>query len=88
MSLRLFRNIRSLCAKTRLLTLGEKVMKQIFRVFFIALVTMAFAGCNTVDGLGKDLTKAGDKIQKTTVKVLDRDKDGCIGDCKKKKKKK
>ncbi len=35
-------------------------------VFAIALagLGMALGGCNTVEGMGKDIRKAGDKIEK------------------------
>ena len=34
------------------------------RILSIALVfTLAFAGCNTMRGLGKDIEKGGEKIQ-------------------------
>jgi predicted small secreted protein len=36
------------------------------RMSVIALLALAFAGCNTVQGVGKDIEKAGEAIQKTT----------------------
>ncbi len=38
------------------------------KVFSVAafLVAFALAGCNTVNGMGKDIEKAGEAIQKST----------------------
>jgi entericidin B len=37
------------------------------RKVYILLVISAFlAGCNTVDGMGKDLEKAGEAVQKSS----------------------
>ena len=34
------------------------------RLFVLGLATaMLLAGCNTMEGLGKDISKAGDKIE-------------------------
>ncbi|MEY4599436.1 MAG: Entericidin EcnA/B family [Pseudomonadota bacterium] len=38
-------------------------MKQLIMILFSAMV---LAGCNTVAGVGKDLEKAGEAIQKST----------------------
>jgi len=35
-------------------------------LFIFALVSVAGIGCNTAHGFGKDLEKAGDKIQEGT----------------------
>jgi predicted small secreted protein len=32
----------------------------------IAAAVLALAGCNTVEGIGQDIEKAGDAIQKST----------------------
>ncbi len=34
--------------------------------FFLLLGAVMLAGCNTVNGLGKDLEKAGEAVQKST----------------------
>ena len=34
------------------------------RVFFIALMALVLAGCNTMEGLGKDVKKGGEAIEK------------------------
>ena len=35
-------------------------------LFFVALLSVAFlTGCNTMQGVGKDLEKAGEKIEKS-----------------------
>ena len=39
-------------------------MKRALAILSILLVTAAFTGCNTMKGLGKDVEKAGEKIQK------------------------
>jgi predicted small secreted protein len=31
----------------------------------VLLLGVSLAGCNTVEGIGKDLSKLGDKIEKT-----------------------
>jgi predicted small secreted protein len=33
------------------------------------LATLLLAGCNTVQGLGKDISRAGDKIEETARKA-------------------
>jgi len=34
-------------------------------IILIALM-MTFAGCNTINGMGKDIEKAGEAVQKST----------------------
>ena len=36
------------------------------RVIAIALAALFFVGCNTVQGVGKDIEKAGEVIQKSS----------------------
>ena len=43
----------------------ENPMKPMISVL-IAAAVLALAGCNTVEGLGQDIEKAGDAIQKST----------------------
>nr|WP_124948000.1 entericidin A/B family lipoprotein [Sulfurirhabdus autotrophica] len=38
-------------------------MKKVF-LFVLTLSVMGLAGCNTVEGFGKDVSKLGDKIEK------------------------
>ena len=35
-------------------------------VLMLAVCAVALAGCNTVHGIGKDVEKAGEAIQRTT----------------------
>ncbi len=35
-------------------------------IFFLLAVTLLLTACNTVQGLGKDLEKGGEAIQKAT----------------------
>ncbi|MBF0468596.1 MAG: entericidin A/B family lipoprotein [Desulfamplus sp.] len=41
----------------------KKIMLSVFVMFFILF---SIQGCNTVKGVGKDIEKAGEAIQKTT----------------------
>lgn len=36
------------------------------RLITAVLCLMALAGCNTINGMGKDLEKAGEAVQKST----------------------
>lgn len=46
-------------------------MKQLATI--LALVTMViFTGCNTVKGLGEDVSKAGDKVTDTAERTQDK----------------
>lgn len=40
-----------------------KSTKLLFAVLAAALSSLVFTGCNTINGAGKDIEKAGDKIQ-------------------------
>jgi len=40
-------------------------MKKMVTIVFV-LMGVVFAGCNTVQGIGKDVEKAGEAIQRTT----------------------
>jgi len=42
----------------------EITMKRL-AVLALALFIVALAGCNTVEGLGKDIKKGGEKIEKS-----------------------
>ncbi len=35
------------------------------KIFFLVMVTFALSACNTVSGIGKDLEKGGEAIQKS-----------------------
>ncbi len=37
-----------------------------YRLVMAVLLVVFFTGCNTVDGMGKDLEKAGEAVQKST----------------------
>ncbi len=36
------------------------------RILLIILFIFTTAGCNTIDGMGKDIEKAGEAVQKST----------------------
>jgi entericidin B len=36
------------------------------KIIALLVFTVVFAGCNTVQGVGKDVEKAGEAIQKST----------------------
>ncbi len=36
------------------------------KVFFLVVIAAALTACNTVQGLGKDIEKGGEAIQKST----------------------
>ncbi|MDD5300500.1 MAG: entericidin A/B family lipoprotein [Gallionella sp.] len=38
------------------------------KVFSLLLAVLFLAGCNTVEGIGKDLKKGGEKIEKAATK--------------------
>lgn len=38
-------------------------MKRLVPVLLLALLGLALAGCNTVAGMGKDIQRAGQKIE-------------------------
>jgi predicted small secreted protein len=47
-------------------TFEEQTMKPMIAILIAAALTLA--GCNTVQGLGQDIEKAGESIQKATTK--------------------
>ncbi|MGB9711874.1 MAG: entericidin A/B family lipoprotein [Dissulfurimicrobium sp.] len=42
------------------------MFKKIIFVLFLASFCLTAAGCNTIHGLGKDIEKGGEAIQKST----------------------
>ena len=40
-------------------------MKKLIAVLFALVTVVAFSGCETVKGVGKDVKKAGDAIEKS-----------------------
>lgn len=36
------------------------------KIMMLLVVTMVLAGCNTVNGMGKDLEQAGEAVQKSS----------------------
>lgn len=46
-------------------------MKLIFNAFVLATVVM-FTGCNTVKGIGQDVSKAGDAVTNTAERTQDK----------------
>jgi len=36
------------------------------KVISLLLAVLVFAGCNTVEGLGKDIKKGGEKLEKSS----------------------
>jgi predicted small secreted protein len=47
-------------------TFEEQTMKPMIAILIAAALTLA--GCNTVQGIGQDIEKAGESIQKATTK--------------------
>jgi entericidin B len=43
----------------------EAIMKR-FAILMLAVWAVALSGCNTVQGVGKDVEKAGEAIQRST----------------------
>jgi entericidin A len=43
-------------------------MKILTRVVVLLALAAALAGCNTVQGMGKDIKKAGEKIEETATR--------------------
>jgi predicted small secreted protein len=43
----------------------EAIMKR-FAMLMLAVWAIALSGCNTVQGVGKDVEKAGEAIQRST----------------------
>jgi entericidin B len=37
-----------------------------FRFIGLLLIIFSFTACNTIDGMGKDIEKAGEAVQKST----------------------
>ena len=44
-------------------------MKQILRVLTASLFLVAATGCNTIEGVGKDIKKGGEAIEKAADKA-------------------
>ena len=40
-------------------------MKKVMAVMVLAVLPLGFAGCETVKGVGRDMEKAGEAIQKS-----------------------
>ena len=40
-------------------------MKRLLIAVILVLSAVTFSGCNTVEGIGKDIQKAGDAIEKS-----------------------
>jgi entericidin B len=49
-----------------LLEKGELTMKKVAFVFFTLISALSFSACNTVHGIGKDIEKGGEAIQKSS----------------------
>lgn len=43
-------------------------MKQVIALFFVVMSVVGLSGCETMEGLGKDIGKLGDKIEKAANK--------------------
>ena len=43
-------------------------MKRVMVIFSMLLGVMGLAGCNTMEGFGKDVSKLGDKIEQSAEK--------------------
>ncbi len=46
------------------LGVGEKRMKSVLVLAVLLFTVSALTGCNTVEGMGRDIEKAGQSIQK------------------------
>ncbi len=44
-------------------------MKHLFALFAALTATLALQACNTIEGMGKDISKAGDKIEEAAKKT-------------------
>jgi entericidin B len=44
-------------------------MKKVLRIFALVSVVVAIAGCNTIEGMGKDIKKGGEAIEKAADKA-------------------
>ena len=49
-----------------LLEKGELIMRKITIVFLTLISALSFSACNTVHGIGKDIEKGGEAIQKSS----------------------
>jgi predicted small secreted protein len=49
-----------------LLEKGELTMKKVAFVFFTLISVLSLSACNTVHGIGKDIEKGGEAIQKSS----------------------
>jgi entericidin B len=49
-----------------LLEKGKLTMKKVAVVFFTLISALSFSACNTVHGIGKDIEKGGEAIQKSS----------------------
>jgi predicted small secreted protein len=45
---------------------GREIMMKKWMAFILICCVILLAGCNTVQGVGKDVEKAGEAIQKST----------------------
>jgi predicted small secreted protein len=54
---------------------GMKRLGGLLPVLWVAGVTMLSSGCNTVEGVGRDLERAGDAIQDEAEETRDRRRD-------------
>jgi entericidin A len=43
-------------------------MKKLFALILSLTAVLALQGCNTIEGMGKDISKAGDKIEEAAKK--------------------
>lgn len=44
-------------------------MKNVLRIFALASALAIIAGCNTIEGMGKDIKKGGEAIEKAADKA-------------------
>ncbi|MCE2989006.1 MAG: entericidin A/B family lipoprotein [Burkholderiales bacterium] len=47
-------------------------MKRFIAIALAGLFTMGLAGCNTIEGVGKDIKKGGEVIEKTAEKTAEK----------------
>jgi len=57
--------------RTNLFPLKEILMKRLIVVMMLVMFSMGLAACNTIAGAGKDVQKAGEKIEDKAEKCQD-----------------
>lgn len=50
----------------------ENAMKRFIAIVLTGLFAFGIAGCNTIEGVGKDIKKGGEVIEKTAEKTAEK----------------